>query len=187
MNIVDEIQAIAAREAASDAPYLAARLDKAFAELLGPGIGNSLEKLYGRVVIRIGGEGLAEDGEELRRLRALDVAAAPELLALIAAGDRRVLIARYWACEDEPLVQIDDDEARVVTAAALARFERDMTVLADHGSYHPYAGEGYDSWWIGERSGTIVLDNWTALEPLESFERDKVLGEIKKLVDRLRP
>lgn len=184
MNIVEEIRAIAAREAASGAPYLGSRLDDAIAALLGPGIGDILEKFYRQYVIRIGGQGLVQDAERLRWLKQIDIAAAPELLALIPASGHFVLVGRHWACADERVVPVDD-HAHAVTLEASRRFRRDMEVLADHGKFHAFAGRGVHHWLLGETSGTIVLSDWTVLRPLDPRDRAEVLGAVDRQLARL--
>jgi len=184
VNIVEGIRAIAAREAASGAPYLGSRLDDAIATLLGPGIGDILEKFYRQYVIRIGGQGLVHDAERLRWLKQLDIAAAPELLALIPASGHVVLVCRHWACNDEQMVPVAD-QTHLVTPEATRRFQRDMQVLADHGKFHAFAGRGLHHWFIGETSGTIVLSDWTVLRPLDPRDRAEVLGAVDRQLARL--
>src|ERR671938_660361 len=101
VKIIDDIQTVIARETASKAPHLASRLDDAFDTLLGPGVGDVLEKTYHQYVIQIGGEALVDDAEKLTWMRPFEISSAPELLALLPAGDRLVLVGRYWACTDE--------------------------------------------------------------------------------------
>jgi hypothetical protein len=178
VNVVKEIEAIAAREALSDAPYLSWRIGEAITATLGPGEGDGLEKLIRQYVVRIGGQVLVTDSENLTWMRTLDIAAAPELLALIPARNLFVLVGQYWACTDEQLLEVD----RTIdfTPEASARFYRDMVTLADQGKYQPYAGRGDAHWRIGATSGTIVLRSWTALSPLPPDERAAVLQRIDR-------
>lgn len=188
MNVFKEIESIALREAESDAPFLESRIDDAITAMLGPGTGDILEKLYGQYVIRIGGRGLSNDSEKLTWMRPLEIAAAPELLGLIRAGNLLVLVGRYWTCTDEQLLDVDPGK-QDVSADASARFRHDMVALADHGKYHPFAGRGFAHWRIGAKSGTIVLTSWNALAALppdDPDERDVLFRRIDRQLAELR-
>ncbi len=179
MNIIEEIQAIAAREVASDAPYLASRLDDAITALLGAGTGGISDKIYRQYVLQIGGDSLIKDAEKLQWLKQLEVSAAPEPLALIPADSHFVLVARYGACSDEQLVPVERKK-HVLTPEAIRRFQRGMVALADHGMFHPFAGRGFAHWLIGETSGTIVLNSWSMLWPFEPRERAEMLSAVNR-------
>jgi len=179
VNVVEEIRAIVVREAASNAEYLESRIGDAITTVLGPGDGDVLEKFYRQYVIRIGGEDLVRDAEKLTWMKQFDIAAAPELLALIPAREDFVLVGRYWACADEQLVPVDRQK-HVFTPEASRRFQCDILTLADHGAFHPYAHRGVHHWLIGETSGTIVLNAWTALSNLDPRERTLVLDRVNR-------
>lgn len=186
-TVMSAIDAIIAREGDSDALYPGVLISDAIARelpaLLGPGVGSILERRLRDYVIHIGYGGLRALADDLVTIRALEIAAAPELVALRPLREGYVLVARYWACPGE---QLRDVGARSeISASAAVRFRHDMQVLAQHGKLHPYAGRGYDGWLVGERSGTIALAAWNALRPLSDHERDEVLEGCERLLARL--
>lgn len=184
MNIVNEIRAIVAREMAApgrrDEP---SRISGAIAALAGEDSGDILERFYREYTIQIGGEGLRTLAETFEWMRSLEIAAAPEVAALIPTSDRYVLVGRYWACTEEKLLSVRSENV-TFREAARKRFRRDMEVLAEHGKFHPYAPRGFFHWFVGESSGTIVMDSWLALRPCSARERDQLLERLDELFAR---
>jgi hypothetical protein len=91
-----------------------------------------------------------------------------------------VLVRRYWACAGERLLPVETTNARF-REPARRRFRRDMEVLASHGLIHPYA-RGLRHWFVGDTSGTIVLNSWYALKPFSQREHDELFGWIDDLL-----
>lgn len=181
MNLVDEIEQIVARETRVPAQHEVWRIGQAIAALPGVTARGHLERSYFEYVIQIGrGDVLSNEASVLTRLRPLDLAAAPELVALIPTTHGHVLVRRYWACAGERVVPVEDSDAKF-TAAARQRFRRDMEELAAHGLIHPYA-RGLRHWLIGETSGTIVLNSWLAVTAFTPRERDELFGWIDDLL-----
>ncbi|APR74699.1 Hypothetical protein A7982_00045 [Minicystis rosea] len=186
-TVMSVIDGIIARESASSAPYLDVRIDAAIerdlAALLGLGVGSILERRFGDYVVLMGSSRLRALADDFRVMRALEIGAAPELVALRPFGEGHLLIARYWACPGERLQMVD--ETSEISAVAAERFQRDMRVLAEHDMLHPYVGRGYNAWLLAERSGTIALYAWHSRRQLSEHEREEALEGVDSLLARL--
>jgi hypothetical protein len=124
----------------------------------------------------------ASNAEELSSMREFALTSAPEVVSLLKAGERgAVLITRYAACAGEKLLPVRDmwvtfgEEAR-------RRFLRDMQTLIERGLHHPYAARGFYHWYVSSRTGTIVLDSWSAVRPCEPAEGAKALQKIERML-----
>lgn len=115
--------------------------------------------------------------ELLRRLEPLQLSIAPEILSV--KGDPRdaALLLQYRAVSGEPLRKMRDG-ALPAPAEAIERVRRDLHALWGAGLDHRYALRGLTCWLQGERSGTIVLDSWDALGPLDASERDEKIASL---------
>jgi hypothetical protein len=163
-KVADTLRAIVASEGGENAVAARVRIRQAMARemstLLGPGERSDCDHRYRDYLVCVAG-GLTELEARLRAMRSLDIAAAPEPLVLFPTEAPLVLLARYWACPGEQLVDAESDSERIPAEAA-ARFRRDMHALAAHDLLHPYAGRGFYSWRISEQSRTVVLLHWIA-------------------------
>ena len=129
-------------------------------------------------------EYIAEDHEQLERLRPFNLSSAPEPVAVIPIGpDGRnsVSLTRYAACVGERLVNAWD-VAVTFRPEACRRFWDEMQRLAAKGLMHPYARHPMH-WWVGVESGTIVLDSWSALRRANERDIAELLGSIKCTLD----
>ena len=126
---------------------------------------------------------LDREAEILRWVRGLDIAAAPELVALVPfAEGQAVLVSRYWACEGEILRPVRSLR-EPLQEQARRRFRRDLATLADNGAIHPYA-RGTMHWFAAERSETLVLNGWSALRRCNREECDDFLAVVDQVLSR---
>ncbi len=131
------------------------------------------------------GDDLAEEHALLVRIRALDIAAAPEPVALLPTAEGQVSIVRYWACAGEQLRRLDETK-EALRPEAIERVRRDLRALTSAGYVHPYARGTYH-WWISEQSGTLVLERWGVVRPGSEAERDELVESVESmLLDRGR-
>jgi hypothetical protein len=106
----------------------------------------------------------------------MEIAAAPEVAALLPLADGHVLVVRYWSCPGERIIPLNLN-ARIPVAAG-ARFQRDVRTLAALGVSHPMTMRS-GAWSAGDKSGTIVLWPWTHLSTIESNEeRDEMFAYV---------
>ena len=207
VNLIDEIQKIVARETSNcGSGNEEVRIDESIAGLLGENSGTILERLHQELAIQIRyGEGPRKLADDLTWMRDLEISAAPEVVALLPITNGYVLVSRYWACPGERLISAQTTNVKFQTDAC-PRFRRDMEVLADHGKMHPFAGRGFAHLFVGEQTGTIVMNAWSVLKPCsprersslsrstscsqsarprqESVERINLVEEVKKIVAR---
>lgn len=118
----------------------------------------------------------------LKRVAPLQLAAAPEVVALLPISETQfngALVLRYAACPGERLVKAETVPGPFRPEAA-ERFRADMRKLAEHGMVHPYV-RGLMHWLVSSETGTIVLDEWSVIEAADATESERML----KVVDRL--
>jgi hypothetical protein len=181
MNLIEEIEQIVARETSSRAEHEVWRIGQAIAALPGVATRGLLERSYLEYVIQIGrGDALKNECAVLTWVRPLELAAAPEVAALLPITNGHVLVRRYWACAGERVLPVETTNA-AFREPARRRFRQDMDVLAAHDKIHAYA-RGIRHWFVGETSGTIVLNSWFALKPCSEPERDELFEWIDDLL-----
>jgi hypothetical protein len=174
MSTLDDIKAIAARE--PDAP-------KAWAQIVAlPGTEGDTALLPNWNELQLERRAPAAADAEvaiLGELRALEIAAAPEIAAVIPFGKTVLVARRYWACPDERLVHAETPGVKL-SDAAKERFRADMLRLIERGKFHPYA-RSLGHVFVGERSGTIVMNAWTNMRAGDTQE----LGDARRDLDRM--
>ncbi|MGC4067404.1 MAG: hypothetical protein QM784_22715 [Polyangiaceae bacterium] len=121
--------------------------------------------------------------DALTRMRAWNIAAAPEPVALIPTREGHVSVSRYWACAGERLLPVYGSDIRLAPEAC-ARFRQEMQLLAERDMLDPYSGRGHNAWLVGERSGIIVLTHWAAFLPLLERQKEKLLERLDELLLR---
>ncbi|MEO7735407.1 MAG: hypothetical protein ABIY55_30925, partial [Kofleriaceae bacterium] len=157
MNLVEEVERVAARETAtqSDDP-VEQRIWNALSTLPDMDASEFLRLRWFEYDIAF--NTLAEAAVELEMLawlRSLDIAAAPEAVASIATGaDGCVVVSRYWACPGERL-EPAKPTGPPFGEDARRRFRHDMEKLAEQGKVHPYA-RGFAHMLVSETSGTLL-------------------------------
>jgi hypothetical protein len=125
------------------------------------------------VQIAIGGRGrFARVVERLTRLEPLKLGPAPVVAALFSTNEVDVLVLKYWAVPGEQRLALDP--AHQPSAEARRRLRDDLLKLANAGWMHEYAQRGTLYWRVGSKTGTVVLEDWTALEPIE--DKDQVVA-----------
>ena len=128
---------------------------------------------------------LTREAEILERIRGLEIAAAPELVALVPlAQGEEVLISRYWACPGEKLAPVNSTTAPFWEEAT-RRLRRELERLADHGMMHPYA-RGFHHWLVASQTGTLVLNGWSALRPCSREDSNDLLKKVDWLLSNRR-
>jgi hypothetical protein len=124
-----------------------------------------------------------EEVEILRWIRPLEIAAAPEVAAVLEVDERyTLLVRRYWACPGEKRIPADDSTAPFAPAAR-DRYRRDMKKLADHGKVHPYA-RGLGHMLVSETTGTLLLNTWPVCKDGSEREREEFLQSIEFQLER---
>ena len=107
--------------------------------------------------------------EALGRIRELELSVAPHVAGMFTTDRSQVIVRRYWACKGERLLKANEEPVKL-SAPASGKFREDLVRLADAGFMHAAAFRGMTYWLVGERTGTIVLDGWAALQPLRDRE-----------------
>lgn len=170
MRIIEEIEAIVAREVALQGESLEWRIRQAIAQL--PGVDSPDIQELRWCEYDLGLKSRADADEEsaiLSSLRSLDIAAAPEVAAVIPfADDECVFVRRYWACPGERLLDPRTFRGRC-SAAQCARYRTDMERLFAHGKAHPWA-RGFGHMYISEHTHTILLNAWPVLQARDAYD-----------------
>ncbi|HET9622331.1 MAG TPA: hypothetical protein VFP84_13255 [Kofleriaceae bacterium] len=188
MNIVDEARQVIARESqtVTEVPlYL--RVRDALAQL--PEMEahpHSLLRWFEYEIEFLSRNHIDEESRILDWLRSLEIAAAPEVAAVIPLrGNECVMITRYWACPGERLLipHRDSDVGPPWPEAARTRFRDDMAKLAAHGKVHPYA-RGYAHMYLSDRTGTVLLNTWSVLKAGTAREQREFLESIDFQIQR---
>ncbi|MEZ4401137.1 MAG: hypothetical protein R3B06_14020 [Kofleriaceae bacterium] len=125
-----------------------------------------------------------KDHAQLVRLQAFDLTSAPEPVAVIptsADGRSVVSLTRYTACVGERLKNAADP-SMWFRPEACRRFWDEMQRLAAAGIMHPFARHPMH-WWVGEDSGTIVLDSWSAVRYGSPSDIEELLRTIRNTLD----
>lgn len=187
MNVIDEIHAIVARDGANDPndsnEWKGNRIQQAISELQGVESLRTLECRWLEYEIEVHvREPIDAEAEILRSIRTLEIAAAPEVAAIIPFEGGAVFVRRYWACPGERLVPADSTTSPFALAAR-ERFRRDMGKLAEHGKIHPYA-RGLGHVLVSGTSGTLLLNSWSVLQSGTPGERKNFLQSIELLLSR---
>jgi hypothetical protein len=107
--------------------------------------------------------------ERLEQIEPLKLGVAPIVAAVFSTDESDVLVLRYWAVPGEQRLAFD--RAYEPTGPAQGRFRHDLMKLAKAGWIHAYAQRGTLYHQVGSKTGTIVLREWRALEPLEDDEQ----------------
>jgi hypothetical protein len=116
--------------------------------------------------IQIGMRGrFARTIERLKQIEPLRLSVAPVVAAVFSADESDVLVLRYWAIPGEQRLAFDREHQPTDTARH--RFRDDLTKLADAGWMHAYALRGTLYWRVTSKTGTMVLDDWQVLQPIE--------------------
>jgi hypothetical protein len=179
MNVINEIETIVASESArhSDEP-LRWRIRSAISKVLGVNASEFSALLWFEYDISLYTRAEADaEAEILAWLRRLEIAAAPEVAAMIPfAHDECVFVRRYWACPGERL-EPASATGEPFQEEARARFRKDMEKLVEHSKVHPYA-RGFAHMLVSETSGTILLTSWSMLQPGTPREQKDFLASI---------
>jgi hypothetical protein len=184
MNLIDTVTEIVAREVGADSTEpVRVRIRQALSELPDMDARDILERRWFEYDIEVQSR-ITIDLEVgiLASIRSLDIAAAPELVAVVPFGNSGVIIRRYWACPGERLLPADPN-VRPFDVAASERFRRDMAVLAEHGKIHTFA-RGFPHWFVSERSHTIVLNEWISCTDAKVEECRQFVKSINFQLDR---
>lgn len=183
MSVIDEIEAIVIRESAITADeLLASRIWNALSELPDMDARRSEALRCFEFDIDIcARKSASEEATILAEIRPLDIAAAPEVAALVPfANDDCVLVRRYWACPGERL-----QPARETTGpfheAARRRFRNDMEKLLECGKVHPYA-RGLSHVLVSQNTGTLLLNRWIMVRTGTPREQKDFLETIDLLL-----
>jgi hypothetical protein len=120
--------------------------------------------------------------ELLDRLAALELAAAPVVVATHKHSPDLALVTCYASLPGEELVPISES-AEPVPQAARERLRAELLRLYQAGYVHPAALQGHDHWLRARRSGTLALTGWQTLRPVEPG--DDVLEALDSWLARL--
>jgi hypothetical protein len=155
----------------------------ALAALPGVDARRPLDIHYREYVVRTAlGDDLGEEQALLARIRQLNIAAAPEPVALLPTVEGQVSIVRYWACPGEELRRLDETKVPL-RPEAIERVRHDIRVLTDAGLFHPYARGTYH-WWIADPSGTLVLERWGVARQGSDTERSELVESVESMLQR---
>jgi hypothetical protein len=179
MNMISEIEAIVARESASHSNEpIRSRIRSGISKILGMDASVFLALRWFEYDISVDTRANADaEAEILAWLRKLDIAAAPEVAAVIPfERDDCVFVRRYWACPGERLAPASATGA-AFPEAVQTRFRADMKKLVEHGKVHPYA-RGFTHMLVSETSETILLDSWSMLQAGTPREQNDFLASI---------
>jgi hypothetical protein len=179
MSIVDEIEVVVARESAimADEP-LQSRIWSALSTL--PDMdAREFEALrcFEYDIDLCAHASASEEAEILAWIRPFEIAAAPEVAALIPfENDGCVLIRRYWSCPGERLHPAHETTGPFHEAAR-TRFRKDMEKLVERGKVHPYA-RGLSHVLVSQQTGTLVLNRWILVRTGTPREQKELLESI---------
>jgi hypothetical protein len=112
--------------------------------------------------------------DRLTQIEPLKLGVAPVVAAVFSTDESDVLVLTYRAIPGEQRLAFDP--AHQPADAARRRFREDLMKLADAGWMHEYALRGTLYWRVGSKTGTMVLDDWQVLEPIE--DKDKLVARI---------
>lgn len=182
LDLVREVTAVVERLGHPPHDQDLTPMEDALAALPGVKSRTPLDLRYREYAVRTArGDRVSEEHALLARLRALDIAMAPEPIALLPTADGHVSIVRYWACPGEELRRLDETKA-ALRPEAIERVRRDIRVLTGAGYFHPYARGTYH-WWIAERSGTLVLERWFVARPGSEEQRDEFIESVEAMLE----
>jgi len=115
--------------------------------------------------------------ERLKEIEPLKLGVAPVVAAVFSTDESDVLVLRYWSIPGEQRLAFDP--AHKPGDPARHRFRDDLLKLADAGFMHEYAMRGTLYWRVGSKSGTIILEEWSVLEPIEN--RDELVARLSRM------
>jgi hypothetical protein len=128
--------------------------------------------------IQIGMRGqFARMVDRLNQIESLKLGIAPIVAAVFSTDDSDVLVLKYWAIPGEQRLAID--RAHQPDEAARHRYRDEMLKLAHAGWMHEYGLRGSQTSRIGSRTGTIVLEDWDTLEPIE--DKDAIVARLSRV------
>jgi hypothetical protein len=111
--------------------------------------------------------------EKLRWLRSLNLAIAPEFIALLPlAQAQSVLVRRYWSCAGET-VRYVAQTPMLLRAECIDAAVADLRTLEAHGCVHPHA-RVFEGWLYGTTSGKLVLANWLSLRRSDADDEGRL-------------
>lgn len=169
MNVIEVVEALVARERASaSAEPLTTRVQLAVNALPDVTVEHiSDTRWLEHEIALLSLDHARSERELLDELRRHDIAAAPEVAAIIPLNTWCVLVRRYWSCAGDRLLRADASPPP--RPDAVARYLRDMRSLADLGMCHPYA-RGLAHVFVGAPSGTLVMNAWHVVERATPFK-----------------
>lgn len=179
MNVIDQLEAIVRLEtAAQSGDPLRLRIRQKVAGLPGMAVSEHSKLRWFEYEIDIAARASVEaEAEMLTWLRSLEIAAAPEVAAMIPIeGDNCVLVRRYWACPGEQ-IRPAKPRGESFREDARTRFRQDMEKLVRHGKLHPWA-RGHSYMLVSETSGSILLTGWFVLKSGTEQELNEFLESI---------
>ena len=164
MTVDLERIAAAVREAGGQADELTFVVER-MAELATPSSDSNLVFDNDEIQIRVGLGAMAPVVQKLRGIENLKISAAPVVAATYSATKTHVIALRYWACPGEQ--RVASSNPATAPEPARRRFRDDIARLAGAGFMHQYMMRGVSYWRQGAKTGTLLLDDWTNLVPVE--------------------
>ena len=172
--------------AAASSVDLALRQLRAADPRLGP---HDDELFIGEYVIHLDYvEGIERLRQTLEALAPLDLSIAPVPLAsTVDDRSRGALLCRYAACLGEELVVMQEAAPPVPPSpASIERYGADFTRLLDAGFDLDDALHGVFYLLCSSQTGTIVVDGWNGLVPLQAYERPEREAQLAAQLNLLR-
>jgi hypothetical protein len=121
----------------------------------------------------------------LRQIESLGLSCAPVVVGSHETPDGLgILVQRYAACAGERLLPVVESLGPYPHAAK-ARILEELRRLRAAGLWHSYAHLGLDYWMRAERSGTLVLSDWSALSPWSPSREVDEVQEVEDMLHRL--
>jgi hypothetical protein len=115
--------------------------------------------------------------DRLKAIEPLKLGLAPVVAAVFSANEHDVLVLKYWAIPGEQRLAFDG--AHRPAEPARRRFRDELLKLADAGWMHEWATRGSEYWRVGSKTETMVLEEWTVLQPIE--DKDEVVAKISRM------
>jgi hypothetical protein len=129
--------------------------------------------------------GMERQRDMLEKVRALDLAIAPEVVALHPIGDEEAaLLLRYRACRGEHLLPVRAVDGPI-PPESFARAKRDIAKLGSNGFVHRYAGRGAASWLASDKQKTLVLSGWTSLAQGSAKDGESMCEQVNAVFSKL--
>jgi hypothetical protein len=154
-------------------------INDALSRLATPHLRDPLVFEHDELQIRIGSYA-SRALDYLKQIEPLNLALAPVVAAVFSTDERDVLVLRYWAIPGEQRLAFDP--AHKPGEPARRRFRDELLRLADAGWMHAWATRGTLYWRVGSKTETMVLDEWSVLQPIEDIDdKDEVLAKIARI------